>query len=220
MAMFTFARFEEIAGRRSRFEEFTGLLSQFSLDSVLWNCAAVNIGVGVWDGAHTHSETYMQAVDAFYVEDLAKYLKERFWMKDALFVFHRRQLLFLQKQAILHSPRSGRSINLEPAKFGVLLLMASDHLDEPPAFGGKPLETPLDYAMMMSNLLPISEYGDESIGIGFSRTRIMLGPLMDARRNDKLFVDARQIFEDASGIPYADFEAFLLGVQAYIFPLH
>ena len=187
MSLINYLSFEAIFKRHSRVSEFIGLISKFTAESLLWNCSALNLGLRVWDSAFEPIVDQDAAVEAYFETALAIEIKMRFWSRDPHVLFHRRQILLLQKLAIMHGKKDGIDVNLHPKSFGILLLMANDHLHNPSFVPRAKLESVEDYVYLMSELLPISESGDEDLSCSFIRTRKMLGELTVARKGQDIW---------------------------------
>jgi hypothetical protein len=216
MSLISYLSFEAIFKRRSETSEFVSLLSKFTAESLLWNCAALNLGLRVWDSASEQTQEQDSAIQTYFVPRIALEIVKRFWSRDQEVLLHRRQLLLLQKLAIAHGTRDGMDVNLHPKAFGILLLMANDHLHNPNFVPRPTVETVEDYVYLMSELLPISETGDEEIGTSFIRTRKMLGDLTQARKGQNIWFDAAAEFESATGITHEELDSFLLGLTSYV----
>src|ERR1019366_2632492 len=92
-------------GRESTMEEFRSSLSQFSRDPLVYLCSAINAILRCWQGGAPNVVAHAHLVRNFFQPGEAERLIQGSQSKqDPHFVFHRQQLLFVAKEAILHCP--------------------------------------------------------------------------------------------------------------------
>ena len=117
-------------GRDSTIEEFRELLSQFSRDPVVYLCGIINAILRCWEGGAPSLGPHASLLRSFFQpEDAEKLILGSQDRNEPHFVFHRQQLLFVAKEAILHCPTEGMDPLVQsPGPVGALFLMANDHL--------------------------------------------------------------------------------------------
>ena len=216
MSIEIYESFKGLTGAEANYESLITAISSFSRHSLLWHCGAVNYGTRVWDsGAAEMSEDTLAALRSYFPLSIATRLNAGYFFKSPRVVFHRRQLLALQKLAFLHSGESGRNISFEPHAFGRLLLIINDHLHNAELTFPHVLTTDLEFAAWIGEYLPITEIGSEELGASLARTLLMLGPLTRARNDGNPRYDAMRHFELTTGISLPSFRGFLFAIQAY-----
>lgn len=222
MSIGVYDSYADVTGKSSSFEQVLSLLKRFSRDSLLWHCAALNYGARVWESnvAATSSEVnsnFMAALDFYYPPHFSVRLKSRaLSASNPIVPFHRRQLLALQKLILQHSPASGIDVGGEPHAFGLLLLMINDHLHPNKSRLNDTVSSNYDFAVLISEFLPISESSEERLGAILRILNKMLGPLTEARRTKGPSFDTIAEFEATTTIPYETFRAFICGAVAYL----
>ena len=220
MSILRYESYGGLTGRRSDYEELLASVRSFSRDSLLWHCAAINYGARVWEsnrtGAYEVGELSKPVLGFYFRPQVAAHLYGAILHKEPRIVFHRRQLLALQKLALVHAPESGPDVSLRPYMFGRMLLMVNDHLHDANFTAPIRLETVHDFAKWICEFLPISESGDEDLGATLARNQLMLGPLTRARSKDRRHYDARKYFEQEKSIDSTTFTAFLFAIVAYL----
>jgi hypothetical protein len=128
----TYLTFSELAGGDTvSFEQFCEELSQFNGPAVVYLCGVMNSVITDWQG-HYRAEAHEELVRNSFAPSFADRIITA--GRDAQIprgVYHRRQLLFVSKQAILLCPAEGGKNPLDTpdsAGIGRVLLMANDLL--------------------------------------------------------------------------------------------
>ena len=220
MSIYVYESLGQITGKRSSYEELIDAISVFSRQSVLWHCAALNYGIRTWEsnrrevGEFRH-DTF-DALNHYFPRSIAARLHAGYFAREPRVVFHRRQLLTLQKLTLVHSDEAGRNVDFTPYAFGHILLMINDHLHNPNLSLPEKLSTDLDFARLIGEFIPITEIGNEELGATLARTLYMLGPITQARLGQSLYYDAMELFESTTGVDRASFRAFIFASQAYL----
>lgn len=214
--------YSEIFGSEISYEQLTSHLAEFSQDSVLWHCAAISYGAKIWEANLRKPNSLLDqelenAIRFYFPQRLAFIITHRLLAKDRRVPFHRRQILAIQKLALQHCGTSGTTVDAKPHVFGLLLLMVSDHLHQShSASNRKVLERPSDFAELMADLLPISEAGDEHLGLSLARTRMLLERIAAKHLGRPGYFDIIGTFETTTGIAFNKFRSFLFASVAYI----
>jgi hypothetical protein len=118
-------------GRPSTLEEFRNYLSRYSRSEVVYLCCVLNHLLNSWEGPKLRFDTHAELLAIAFPPELASRLVEG--SKDhqnRRLVFHRVQLLFVAKEALLSCTESGIDPLTAPywGRFGAAFLMANDHL--------------------------------------------------------------------------------------------
>src|SRR5690349_797180 len=133
MSLSIYESYGDLTGQRSTLEQILSILGRFSRDSLLLQCAIANYGGRVWESNITERPwdvnlRVFALLDFYYPPHISSQFKPRMTAEDPRVIFHRRQLLVLQKLILQHSPASGSDIGRQRYTFGALLLMINDHL--------------------------------------------------------------------------------------------
>ena len=95
-------------GQESTIEEFRVALSQYSRDPLIYLCSAINAVLRCWQGGAPNVEEHGHLVRSlFQPAEAERLIQGSQSQQEPHFVFHRQQLLFVAKEAILHCPTSG-----------------------------------------------------------------------------------------------------------------
>jgi hypothetical protein len=116
--------------KASKVQEFRDSLSRFARDPLIYLCAAVNALIKCWQGGAPDKELHSKVVRSlFESSDTARLITGSLEEPIPRFVFHRQQLLFLAKEAILHCQKEGLDPLIQkPGIVGRIFLLANDHL--------------------------------------------------------------------------------------------
>jgi len=131
--------------------------------------------------------------------------------EERRYVFHRQQILFVAKAALLHCGDNNQAI--DPARFkelGRVFLMAGDHLASPP---NKPEPLPERFAYFASMMLPVQEASgfhryDHKMARSFSMLNDSAPHL---RERHPRYWDIPGLFEQLAGLPLITFQSLLFG---------
>lgn len=208
--------FEDVFGRRSTLDELIADISGFQLQSVLWVCATIVTGLQLWNSIDAEPEVYAQFLSLFFYAGIRSRLVASYWSAPPRRVFHRRQVLLIAKVAMLHCSASGLDARHNAARFGSILLKASDQfhyglLREADASRVADRE---DLARIVAEMVAVGETGSPHIGQMITRNHLMLTRFGDELRNDPDFVDIAGEHGRATGLTVEEFEAMIFAVHA------
>ncbi len=213
---FSFSDFN--GGTRATFEQFRAELSQFNGPAVVYLCGVMNSVVTDWQG-HYRAEAHEELVRNTFAPQFAeRIIAEGRNPNNIRGVYHRRQLLFVSKQAIVACPRNGGKDPLVPPHSGEMarvLLMANDLLPKGLTHPLPTVFTPDEMINVMSEFIPIGEASGAFKAINkIVRSRLML---------DRFFpnggADVRRIFEESAGISLDDYFALCFATLCRCFDL-
>jgi hypothetical protein len=198
-------------GTPSTLNEFRTELGAFARSRVLHLCSVMNAMLRS-DDEFINQKAHDALVRIFFEPQLAEYLLRK--EGDVRFVFHRQQILFVAKTAVLNCPDNG--LVLGPTEFrrlGKIFLMAGDHL---PTFRTNP--EPLDdkFAFFASQFLPVQEAsGFHRFDHKIARSYIMLTESAPKFRNcGGAYWDIAKVFEEITNLPLLSFQSLLFGSLA------
>lgn len=196
------------SGKASSLAEFREYLSKYSRGGVVYLCSVLNSLLNSFRdpdvSLDAHSEFLSNAFPPPFSERFINAIKDR---QSSLFVFHRQQLLFLAKEAILCCEEGGLDPLSLPfwGKLGIALLMANDHLhfDQRSSAPGD-----AELIVMLPNLLLAQEYsGRNLISHRVVRSHLMYTRFTEALNRRPDYVGFGRVFEGLSGLSLVEFEA-------------
>jgi hypothetical protein len=129
-------------------------------------------------------------------------------LPEPAYVFHRRQLLFLTKQAIKCCPGVGRDLVMEPKPFGKALLMANDHFH----FGLSSADASEQLLNVLTEFVPVTEYAGFRVGNKIARSLSMLLKIPRTLKDDPDFLDIAERFEELTRIEIIDYISLWFGL--------
>lgn len=204
-------------GRETTIEEFREALSRYSRDPLVYLCAAISAILKCWQGGAPGREAHAHIVRSLFEPGNAEELiRGSLSKEDPHFVFHRQQLLFLAKEAILHCPTQGLDPLVQPpGPVGKLFLMANDHLH----YGFAQTE---DYEQKLLNSLTELIVVGECSGYHAFRNSIARAHLMYSRFGDDLkgdpdYIDLRGRFEKLVEMPIDEFQGLCFSLLSKYF---
>ena len=189
----------------STLEGFRAGLAAFSRIKILHICSAMNAALRE-DRDPRSRRAHDRLIQDVFPQHTAKRLLRQ--EENVRFVFHRQQLLFIMKEALLSCRDDGKIPAAPDDAFGDIFLMASDHL---------PLQTPKPDALedkfvwIAANLLPVQEasaFNDFDLSIVRSQ-RMLFEALPKVEGKPHFNIPA--MFEDITGIPLMTFHALEFG---------
>jgi len=205
----TYIPFSEINNNKPcTLDEFHDAIKAFPRLRLLHICSAMNALLRSEDEP-VNLRAHDSLVRNLFDEATAALLLDQ--RDEVRYVFHRQQILFVAKTAILYCVDDNRPI--EAAQFknlGRVFLMAGDHLAYPPA---KP-EPLLDrFAYFASMMLPVQEAsGFHRYDHKMARSFAMLNESApNLRQRQPRYWDIPALFEQVSGLPLLTFQSFLFG---------
>jgi hypothetical protein len=139
-----------------------------------------------------------------------------YWSTPPRRVFHRRQVLLIAKLAILHCSEIGLDARHNTARFGPVLLKASDqfHYGLLRETDASRIADREDLAKIVAEMIAVGETGSPHIGQMITRNHLMLTRFADELRNDADFVGVAGEHENATGLTLEEFEAMIFAVHA------
>ncbi len=199
-------------GKRSTLEEFRACLSQYSRNKVVYACSALGAVLKSWEGGSMDMEAHEAAVRAAFppqrAEELVAGSKDK---KRKRCVFHRQQLLFVAKEAVLACSEQG----LDPLSLrhwgglGRAFLMANDHLHQ-----NFPPTNDLDKKIIntLAEFVPILESsGWHNFANKVGRTYIFLNEFAPKLSQHSSFVDVDGLLNRLVGVTTAEYQALSFG---------
>ncbi len=209
MQVATYVPYSEVNdGKPSTLEEFQVELGVFARSRILHICSVINALLRS-DEEPVNREAHDALVKAFFEPQLADRLLRK--EGDVRFVFHRQQILFVAKTAVLHCPDDG--LVPGPPEFkrlGKIFLMAGDHL---PIFGAIPQLLDDKFAFFAAQFLPIQEAsGFHPFDHKVARSYIMLSQSAPRLRGgEEPHWDIAKDFEEITKVPLLTFQSLLFG---------
>lgn len=193
-------------GQESTIEEFRETLTQFSRDPLIYLCGAINAVLRCWQGGAPDVQEHGRIVRSlFQPAEAQRLIQGSESQQEPHFVFHRQQLLFVAKEAILHCPTIGVDpLGQQPGPgVGRLFLMANDHLHY-----GFPQTN--DYEQKLWNtlteLVVVAEYsGYHAFRNSIARAHLMYSRFSDELRADPDYTNIRDRFGTLVGMPIDEF---------------
>jgi hypothetical protein len=189
----------------STLENFRARLSTFSRIRILHICSTINAALRE-DKDPRSAAAHDNIVRHVFSPETAERLLRR--NENVRFVFHRQQLLFMMKEALLNCHDDGRAPAVREDVFGELFLMASDHL---PLGAPKPDADDDKFVWIAANLLPVQEasaFNDFDLSI--IRSRMMLFDSLPKLKDDPHY-DIPVLFEKVTGISLLTYHSLLFG---------
>lgn len=204
--------YEEVNGSRSTIEEFRTKLSELSRDSVVYMCSAINCVLH--KSGNPDIETHDRLLGEAFPTSVLNLFRELRRNSDApRLAFHRRQLLYTIKEAILRCPVIGRDARTMPywGGLGRVLLMASDHLHFGLPVG---FYSENDVLTSMAEMVSTAEYSgrESTVLTGIARSTLLLSTIAERLRSRPEYVDVATLFEKGSGIPLQLYQTLAMAV--------
>jgi hypothetical protein len=210
MAVFaTYIPFSEFNDNKlSTLDEFHQAIKAFPRKRLLHICSAMNALLRSEREPVNRNAHDSLVKDLFDEATAVTLLQPR---EEVRYVFHRQQILFVAKTAILLCADDDH--NIDPARFkelGKVFLMASDHLGTPPK---KPEAIPDKFAYFASGMLPVQEAsGFHRFDHKMARSFMMLDHTAPQLRDRKpRYWDIPALFEQTCGLPLLTFQSLLFG---------
>lgn len=170
----TYVSYEEFSGESCSLDEFRSWIQRFSKNHVVYACGLINAFLETWQGEINSTAHENLIRDAFWPNDADRILGFCRVSDHPRFVFHRLQLLFVEKEAILLCSAEGINPMQTPhwGGLGLGLLMANDLLhNEFQERIGSPERT----LERIATWIPALEYsGKYTFKNKISRTKLML----------------------------------------------
>lgn len=214
MTYATFETFEVMFGRKSSLSELINLLRLFSRRSVLHTCATIAVLLRLWE-RKPDLQHYDHPVSIFFPWILADCYKWSSRQTPPAYVFHRRQLLFIMKLAILNCPEQGRDIaSTRPGLFGFVLLMANDHFYYGLYCQERVTSKRDNLARLVAEFVPISEAAGFEIKNWLTRSHLMLTEHVKRSEGNRDFIDIAAEYAELTGLSLIEHEAICFSLFA------
>jgi hypothetical protein len=210
MAVFAvYIPYSEInGGVPSTLAEFHQSIETFPRSRILHFCTAMNYLLRSDDEPVNGLAHDSLVRTLFKPDDASNLLQQR---EEVRYAFHREQILFVAKTAIMQCADREEVIPTERLQeLGRIFLMASDHL---PQMSPKP--EPLDerFAWFTRQLLPVQEAsGFHRFDYKMARSYVMLSEsITQLQGANRRYWDIPALFEQATGLPLLTFQSLLWG---------
>ena len=212
-----FESYSDLFDESVTFDELCVYLGIFSRDSVLWVCSYVNVALQLWNSDGSDSPNLLFLLRAFFPAEMAIRLYSRHLLivGEKRVVFHRRQLLFIAKLALIHCKNSGVNASVQTKAFGICFLLANDHFhfDIMPQ-GIKPETAKDDLARIIAEMLASVEYGQLQIPNVFVRSREMCQRIPNELLSDPDYCDIGLLFKEAHHLELSHFFYLVFGIAS------
>lgn len=207
----TYFSYGRLSGSPSTLVQFRTELQRFSRDQMVYLCGAMNTLLRSWFGGApdptSHELLVRMVLDAAAAEQLLQGSKAQ----EPRFVFHREQLLFIAKEAILICPEAGLNPLSQPrGTMTRLFLMANDHFYVP-----QPETTDYEQGLLnlLSNLVPSIEYSaPHAFRNAIARSHLMYGRFSDELRGDVDFANTTDEFRRLVDLTPDEFMGLCFGL--------
>jgi hypothetical protein len=212
--------FEDIFGRKSSLDELVSEVASFTQQSVLWVCSEIAVGLQLWTRFDLQSpDTYAGLISRHFGKDLQLRFMRDYWSSNPRrLLFHRRQVLFIAKLAILHCSAGTLDARAAPRRFGSVLLKANDHFHHGLVGGdagvGPTATSREDFAKLIAEMIAVSEEAGPDIAPLITRSHLMLTRFTNELEGDPDFVDAAKEYERSTGLSLHELEALVFATHA------
>jgi hypothetical protein len=196
--------FEEVFLRRSSFEDFRDSVALYSKESVIYLCCLIGTLLEFWKRGGASNKHYEELLKSTFEPNLAAFLIHQSRLPDPGFVFHRRQLLLIEKTALICSSETGAdAFRDRSGHFGRVLLMANDHLH----YGRTSPHHKEQEANILTEFVAVNEFAGSRVLTTLARARIMRNRIAPELKNHRTYVDIPATFLTLTGISLQLFES-------------
>jgi hypothetical protein len=215
----TYVSFAELnGGVRASLEQFRTELALFNRTQVIYLCGVMNSVITDWQGhyrAEAHEELVRNSFAQPFAEKIVAACRNE---KNPRGVYHRQQLLFVCKQALLVcSDTGGKNPMVAPysGEMARVLLMANDLLPKGLTRERPGLMTPDAMVKVMSELIPVGEASGHFRAINkIVRSRLMLDRFLPGGS-----AAVRETFEKKIGVSLREYFALSFATLGRYFDL-
>ena len=216
----TYISFREFTGESCSLDELKTFLSKFLRTEVLFVCALLNTILETWSGK-IRRDVHDDLISMAFLPDDANRLKAIISTStEPVFVFHRLQILFIAKQAVMNCRDDGNVV--DPSNrphwggLGFAFLMANDLLH----FEFNDTERTLPHSLIrMAHSIPMLESsGRTSLNYKTGRAWLMLKQFSPST-SSKGYIDVEGAFSTATGLSTEDYLALCVGVVSHYLSL-
>ena len=207
----TYYSYGLLTGRASTLDEFRTELKKYSRDQIVYLCSAMNVLLRSWFRGAPDNANHEALVRMLLDEATAYQLLMRSAGQETYFVFHREQLLFVAKEAILSCPAAGLNpLNQPRGAMTRLFLMANDHL-----YAARPETTDYEKKLLnlLTNLVPSIEYSaPHAFRNAIARSHLMYGRFANELKNEADYINVGEKFRELVGLTPDEFMGLCFGL--------
>jgi hypothetical protein len=200
-----------LTGSPSTFADFRTELQQYSRDQMVYLCSAINVLLHSWFGGVPDLTSHELLVKMLFDASTAEHFLKGSSAQEPRFVFHREQLLFVAKEAILNCPHAGLNpLGRPPGAMTRLFLMANDHFYTP-----QPETTDHEQKLLnlLANLIPSVEYSaPHAFQNATARSHLMHGRFADELKGDVDYVNTTERFRRLIDLTPDEFMGLCFGL--------
>ena len=216
----TYISFRAFTGESCTLDELKKFLSKFLRTEVLFLCALLNTILETWSGK-IRRDVHDDLIGMAFLPDDANRLKAIISKStEPAFVFHRLQILFIAKQAVMNCRDDGNVV--DPSNhphwggLGLAFLMANDLLH----FEFNDTERTLPHSLIrMAHSIPMMESsGKTSLNYKTGRAWLMLKQFSPSP-SSKGYIDVEGAFNTATGLSTEDYLALCVGMVSHYLSL-
>jgi len=213
MILSTYATFEQMHGRKSSEQELIEKLSPFSRESVVSLCSYISMLLKLWERNIFDLNRYDHLISCAFEDIRGSWYKISARFPEPEFVFHRRQLLFITKLAILNCPEIGLDVwKAPPGYFGTILLMASDHFHYD-LFHSAQIDEIDSIKRLFTEFISVNESAAFITEFKIIRSHLMLKHSCRLANHPE-FIDIPTKFRKAKGLCLDDYQSLCFGLFA------
>jgi hypothetical protein len=207
----TYYSWGTVTGTPSTLDEFRSELKLFSRDQVVYLCSAINLLLRGWWAGAPDPGAHQLLLSTILGTSVAQRFPLRGVQGQTLFFFHREQLLFIAKEAILCCPEAGAKVlGQPPGVLDRLFLMASDQLYSP-----QPETVDIEQKLLnvLTNLIPGLEYSaPHAFRNAMVRAHLMYGRFASELKGDVDYVDIDARFRKLTDLTPDEFMGLCFGM--------
>ncbi len=207
----TYYSYGTLTGTPSTLAEFRVELKPYSRDQMVYLCGAMNVLLRSWLGGVPDSASHELLVKMLLDNPTAGQLLKGSNAQEPLFVFHREQLLFVAKEAILTCPEAGLNPLGQPrGTMTRLFLMANDHF-----YAAQPATNDAEQKLLnlLANVVPSIEYSaPHAFRNAVARSHLMYGRFSEELKNDADYVNTAERLQKLAGLTPDEFLGLCFGL--------
>ncbi len=207
----TYYSYGTLTGTPSTLAEFRAELQPYSRDQMVYLCSAMNVLLRSWLRGIPDPVSHESLVKMLLDDSTAEQLLKGSKAPEPLFVFHREQLLFVAKEAILFCPEAGLNPLGQPrGAMTRLFLMANDHF-----YAAQPETNDYERKLLnlLANLVPSVEYSaPHAFRNAVARSHLMYGRFAEELRNDVDYVNTTERLQKLVGLTTDEFLGLCFGL--------
>lgn len=207
----TYYSYGTLTGSPSTLAEFRAELQRYSRDQMVYLCSAMNVLLHSWLRGVPDPASHDLLVKMLLDDSTAEQLLKGSKAQEPLFVFHREQLLFVAKEAILICPEAGLNPLAQPrGAMNRLFLMANDHF-----YAAQPETADYEQKLLnlLANLVPSIEYSaPHAFRNAVARSHLMYGRFADELKGDVDYVNTTERLQKLVGLTPDEFSGLCFGL--------